>query len=237
KQGVSESSTSSQQDQDYKDRIQDENDATEKSHEDSSLKDNDTANQQVNNVCPEVNTGSRDVNTASPEVNTGSRDVSNAVPEVITTTPEDLVGPSHASDVTQVEDQEIDLGNIPQSYAVPTTPNTRIHKDHPIDHVIGYSLELVAYTDSDYAELHKIRKDVTPEVSVDSTICIIENPVQYSKTKHIEIRHHFIRDYNAKKLIQMAKIDTEHNVADLLTKGLDAGRLPVLSSSIGMLNP
>ncbi|GKB50500.1 putative ribonuclease H-like domain-containing protein, partial [Tanacetum coccineum] len=57
-----------------------------------------------------------------------------------------------------------------------------------------------------------------------STICIIENPVQHSKTKHIEIKHHFIRDCNAKKLIQMAKIDTQHNVADLLTKGFDAGR-------------
>ncbi|GKB76027.1 hypothetical protein Tco_0942922 [Tanacetum coccineum] len=57
-----------------------------------------------------------------------------------------------------------------------------------------------------------------------STICIIENPVQHSKTKHIEIRHHFIRDCNAKKLIQMVKINTEHNVADLLTKGFDAGR-------------
>ncbi|GKD94976.1 putative reverse transcriptase, RNA-dependent DNA polymerase [Tanacetum coccineum] len=57
-----------------------------------------------------------------------------------------------------------------------------------------------------------------------STICIIENPVQHSKTKHIEIRHHFIRDCNAKKLIQMVKIHTDHNVADLLTKGFDAGR-------------
>ncbi|GJZ59042.1 hypothetical protein Tco_0614858 [Tanacetum coccineum] len=61
-----------------------------------------------------------------------------------------------------------------------------------------------------------------------STICIIENPVQHSKTKHIEIRHHFIRDCNAKKLIQMVKIDTEHNVADLLTKGFDAGRFQYL---------
>ncbi|GJX93180.1 putative ribonuclease H-like domain-containing protein, partial [Tanacetum coccineum] len=63
-----------------------------------------------------------------------------------------------------------------------------------------------------------------------STICIIENPVQHSKTKHIEIRHHFIRDCNAKKLIQMVKIDTEHNVADLLTKGFDAGRFQYLVS-------
>ncbi|GJR80214.1 putative ribonuclease H-like domain-containing protein [Tanacetum coccineum] len=103
-----------------KDRVQDENDATEKSPEDSSLEDNGTADQQVN--------------TARPEVNTGSRDVSTAVPEVNTATPEDLVGPSHASEDTQVEFQGIELGNIPQSYAVPTTPHSRIHKDHPIEH-------------------------------------------------------------------------------------------------------
>ncbi|GJR25006.1 putative ribonuclease H-like domain-containing protein [Tanacetum coccineum] len=77
------------------------------------------------------------VNTARLEINTGSRQVSTAVPEVNTATPEDLVGPSHASEDTQVEDQEVELGNIPQSYAVPTTPHTRIHKDHPIEHVIG----------------------------------------------------------------------------------------------------
>ncbi|GJW30975.1 putative ribonuclease H-like domain-containing protein [Tanacetum coccineum] len=37
----------------------------------------------------------------------------------------------------------------------------------------------------------------------ESTICIVKNPVFHSKTKHIEIRHHFIRDSNEKKLIQM----------------------------------
>ncbi|GKA12457.1 putative ribonuclease H-like domain-containing protein [Tanacetum coccineum] len=55
-----------------KDRLQDENDATEKSHEDSSLKDNGTADQQVNTARPEVNTGSREVSTALPEVNTAT---------------------------------------------------------------------------------------------------------------------------------------------------------------------
>ncbi|GKG42205.1 hypothetical protein Tco_0476503, partial [Tanacetum coccineum] len=36
-----------------------------------------------------------------------------------------------------MEDQEIELGNIPQSYETLTTPHIRIHKDHPIEHVIG----------------------------------------------------------------------------------------------------
>ncbi|GJS24817.1 hypothetical protein Tco_0453449 [Tanacetum coccineum] len=47
-------------------------------------------------------------------------------------------------------------------------------------------------------------------------------------TKHIEIRHHFIRDSNEKKLIQMIKIHTDHNVADLLTKAFDVGRFQYL---------
>ncbi|GKD96422.1 putative ribonuclease H-like domain-containing protein [Tanacetum coccineum] len=40
----------------------------------------------------------------------------------------------------------------------------------------------------------------------ESTIYIVKNPVFHSKTKHIEIRHHFISDSNEKKLIQMIKI-------------------------------
>ncbi|GKA36113.1 hypothetical protein Tco_0722604 [Tanacetum coccineum] len=36
----------------------------------------------------------------------------------------------------------------------------------------------------------------------ESTICIVKNPVYHSKTKHIAIRHHFIRDAYEKKLIQ-----------------------------------
>ncbi|GKF96766.1 hypothetical protein Tco_0292587, partial [Tanacetum coccineum] len=44
-----------------KDRLQYENDATEKSHDDSSLKDNGTADQQVNTARLEINTGSRDL--------------------------------------------------------------------------------------------------------------------------------------------------------------------------------
>ncbi|GJX88568.1 putative ribonuclease H-like domain-containing protein, partial [Tanacetum coccineum] len=55
----------------------------------------------------------------------------------------------------------------------------------------------------------------------ESTICIVKNPVFHSKAKHIEIRHHFIKDSYEKKLIQVIKIHTDHNVVDLLTKAFD----------------
>nr|GFA56184.1 hypothetical protein [Tanacetum cinerariifolium] len=70
----------------------------------------------------------------------------------------------------------------------------------------------------------------------ESTICIVKNPVFYSKTKHIEIRHHFIRDSYEKKLIQVIKIHTYHNVADLLTKAFGVSRFNFLVASIGLLN-
>ncbi|GJY63862.1 putative ribonuclease H-like domain-containing protein [Tanacetum coccineum] len=71
----------------------------------------------------------------------------------------------------------------------------------------------------------------------ESTICIVKNLVFHSKTKHIEIRHHFIKDSYEKKLIQVIKIHTDQNVADLLTKAFDVGRFQYLIASIGMLNP
>ncbi|GJY21266.1 hypothetical protein Tco_0393832, partial [Tanacetum coccineum] len=96
---------------------------------------------RVSTAKPTVSTARRKqfvllkITTARQENNPSSREVSTAVPKVNIPTPEDLVGPIPAFEDTQVEDQEIELGNIPQSYVVPTTPHTRIHKHHPIEHV------------------------------------------------------------------------------------------------------
>ncbi|GJT33385.1 hypothetical protein Tco_0923804, partial [Tanacetum coccineum] len=71
----------------------------------------------------------------------------------------------------------------------------------------------------------------------ESTICIVKNLVFHSKTKHIEIRHHFIRDAYEKKLIQVLKIHTDDNVADLLTKAFDVNTgSPKLSTARPKLN-
>ncbi|GJZ58084.1 hypothetical protein Tco_0613578 [Tanacetum coccineum] len=78
--------------------------------------------------------------------------------------------------------------------------------------------DLVASTDSDYAGAMK-------------------NPVFYSKTKHNEIRHHFIRDSNEKKFIQMIKIHTDQNVADLLTKVFDVSRFEYVIANFLNANP
>ncbi|GJS84230.1 putative ribonuclease H-like domain-containing protein [Tanacetum coccineum] len=70
----------------------------------------------------------------------------------------------------------------------------------------------------------------------ESTIYIVKNLMFHSKTKHIEIRHHFIRDAYEKKLIQVLKIHTDDNVADLLTQAFNISRFNFLIVNIGMIN-
>ncbi|GKA35492.1 putative ribonuclease H-like domain-containing protein [Tanacetum coccineum] len=71
----------------------------------------------------------------------------------------------------------------------------------------------------------------------ESIICHSEDLLFFIQIdKAIEIRHHFIRDSNEKKLFQMIKIHTDQNVADLLTKAFDVSRFQYLIASIRMLN-
>ncbi|GJT50207.1 putative ribonuclease H-like domain-containing protein [Tanacetum coccineum] len=76
------------------------------------------------------------------------------------------------------------------------------------------------------------------EIHIDnkSTICIVRNPVFHSKTKHIQIRHHFIRDFYEQRLINVVKVHTDDNVADLLTKGFDLARFNFLKESLEALS-
>ncbi|GJS85873.1 putative ribonuclease H-like domain-containing protein [Tanacetum coccineum] len=114
-----------------------ENDEKDKSEDDSSPKEVNTAGQHVNTASPEVTTGRFKLNTVDPSVNTASSSDPDSPKDMFT------MGASHTLEATHVEffsdedEPEVDLGNILNSYTVPTTPNTRIHKDHPIKNVIG----------------------------------------------------------------------------------------------------
>ncbi|KAK0597388.1 hypothetical protein LWI29_024823 [Acer saccharum] len=67
-----------------------------------------------------------------------------------------------------------------------------------------------------------------------SAINISKNPVQHSRTKHIDIRHHFIRELVENKCIVLEHVGTNDQLADLFTKPLDATRFKTLSRSIGI---
>ena len=54
-----------------------------------------------------------------------------------------------------------------------------------------------------------------------SMVKLANNLVRYSRTKHIDIRHHFLRDYVAKNDISLECVRTEDQLADIFTKALD----------------
>jgi hypothetical protein len=48
-----------------------------------------------------------------------------------------------------------------------------------------------------------------------------DNPVEHSRTKHIDIRHHFLRDHQQKGDIEVYHNNTKNQLADIFTKLLD----------------
>ncbi|GJT05481.1 ribonuclease H-like domain-containing protein [Tanacetum coccineum] len=105
--------------EDDEDGLNNENTEQERFSDDSSSKDVNAVGQQVNTASLDLNTGSLKLNVVGPSVSTAS---------------------PNEEDSTE-EEPEVDLGNITNSYIVPTTLNTRIHKDHLIDNVIGEVLK------------------------------------------------------------------------------------------------
>ena len=67
-----------------------------------------------------------------------------------------------------------------------------------------------------------------------SAIQIAKNPVQHTKTKHIDLRYHFIRDLVEKTTLALLYIPTEKQLADIFTKALDVIRFTDLRMSIGV---
>nr|GEV43908.1 retrovirus-related Pol polyprotein from transposon TNT 1-94 [Tanacetum cinerariifolium] len=69
-----------------------------------------------------------------------------------------------------------------------------------------------------------------------SAIAISNNPVLHSRTKHIDIRYHFIRDHILKGDIELHFIPTEYQLADMFTKPLDEPTFTRPKAELGMLN-
>jgi hypothetical protein len=70
----------------------------------------------------------------------------------------------------------------------------------------------------------------------ESAIKMTQNPVQHSRTKHIDIRHHFIRDHQQKDDICIQGIGTEDQLADIFTKPLDEKRFDKLKNELNILD-
>ncbi|WJX45767.1 hypothetical protein P8452_32625 [Trifolium repens] len=68
-----------------------------------------------------------------------------------------------------------------------------------------------------------------------AAIHLSKNPILHSRAKHIEIKHHFIRDYVQKGVIDLKFIETENQWADIFTKPLAVERFDFIKKNLNMM--
>jgi hypothetical protein len=70
----------------------------------------------------------------------------------------------------------------------------------------------------------------------ESTICMADNPVEHSRTKHIDIQYHFLRDHQQRWDIEIAYVNTKNHLADIFTKPLDEKTFSKLRNELNILD-
>ena len=79
--------------------------------------------------------------------------------------------------------------------------------------------------------------DITILCDNKGAIDLSKNPVQHARTKHIEIRYHFLRDNVQKGNISIEKVSSEDNIANILTKPLKHEPFNLLRLGLGLMEP
>ena len=69
-----------------------------------------------------------------------------------------------------------------------------------------------------------------------SAISIVANLVNHSRTKHIDVKYHFIREHATNGTIELIFVPIEKQLADIFTKPLDEATFTRLVGEIGILN-
>ncbi|GKB14355.1 retrovirus-related pol polyprotein from transposon TNT 1-94, partial [Tanacetum coccineum] len=67
-----------------------------------------------------------------------------------------------------------------------------------------------------------------------SAIALCCNSVQHSRSKHIDIRHHFIKEQVERKVVELYFVETKYQLADIFTKALPRERFATLLPLLGV---
>jgi len=70
----------------------------------------------------------------------------------------------------------------------------------------------------------------------ESSIKLANNLVQHTRTKHIDIRHHFLRDHVAKGDISLENVGMKNQLVDIFTKPIDKARFCMLINELNVLD-
>ena len=68
-----------------------------------------------------------------------------------------------------------------------------------------------------------------------SAISLVHNPAHHQRTKHIDVKFHFIREKQASNFIDIMYIDTQHQLADIFTKPLPTPQFNFIRARIGVV--
>jgi phosphoribosyl-AMP cyclohydrolase len=79
-----------------------------------------------------------------------------------------------------------------------------------------------------------VQQDVRIDCDSQSAIFLVNNSAYHSKTKHINIQYHFVRDMVEENKVLLMKVDTFNNVADSLTKYLSTEKFSWCRGSMGI---
>ena len=83
-------------------------------------------------------------------------------------------------------------------------------------------------------ELGKKQEDNVLYCDSQSAIHLAKNPSFHSRTKHIQLRYHFIRSLLEDGILKLEKISGAQNPADMLTKTVTIDKLKLCSTSVGL---
>nr|GEV41223.1 retrovirus-related Pol polyprotein from transposon TNT 1-94 [Tanacetum cinerariifolium] len=102
------------------------------------------------------------------------------------------------------------------------------------------SVALTTFADADHAGCQDTRRSTSGSVQfmeerlIHCVIALCCNNVQHSRSKHIDIRYHFIKEQVENGVIELYFVNTEYQLADLFTKALGRDIIEFLINKLGM---
>lgn len=79
-----------------------------------------------------------------------------------------------------------------------------------------------------------VQEAIRIECDNQSAIFLAKNPAYHSKTKHIDVQYHFVRDMIEDKKVLLVKVDTLKNTANALTKYVSSDKFSWCRETMGI---